>query len=71
MTKEELLQEFLVASKIDKDDIAYYGHMTSITIGDKTYKGIEGLYIELKTSPNSFGLVPQLTYFHLPRKEQP
>lgn len=71
MTKEELLQEFLVASKIDKDDIAYYGHLTSITNGDKTYKGIEGLYVELKTPSNWCMFVPQLTYFHLPRKEQP
>jgi hypothetical protein len=70
MTEEELLQEFLEASHIDKEDIAFYGRMTSITNGSKTYTGIEGLYVELKAPPNPFGIVPQLTYFHHPKLER-
>lgn len=70
MTRKKLLQEFLEASNIDKDDIAYYGRFTSYSNGDKTYTGIEGLYVELKTPPNPFGMVAQMTYFHHPKLER-
>ena len=67
MTKEELLQEFLEATKIPREDIAFCGMFTRIDNGGKIYEGIEGLCIELKPHSDSLDYYPsQITYFHHP-----
>lgn len=66
MTDKELLDEFLEASKIDKDDIAYYGRFTSLEFGGKKYEGLEALYVELKCPNSLTGDCCTTIYFHHP-----
>lgn len=61
MTDEELLQEFLEASKLDKEDVEYYQHFKQISYDGKLYKA-EGLFIKLKK------LRYEITYFHYPNE---
>lgn len=59
MTKEELLQEFLEASKLDKNDVDYYKRFTKIDYNGKILEVI-GLVVKLK------GASDEITYFHHP-----
>ena len=59
MTKEELLQEFLEASKFDKEDVQYYKRFTKINYAGTVYDAI-GLFVKLK------GASDEITYFHHP-----
>lgn len=66
MTEEELLQEFLEASHIDKEDIAYYGRFTRLEFGGKKCEGLEALYVELKCPYSLTCDRCTVTYFHHP-----